>query len=95
VTIEVWRKRIDEIDRDLVALVNKRAELAVRVGEEKRRRGTGIQDPEREDEVLRRIRRLNGGPLSEGALDAIYREIMAGCTEVQSSDAAPRRGTQV
>lgn len=92
--IEEWRERIDEIDRELVALLNKRAALAVRVGEEKRRTGTGVYDPEREDEVLGRIRRLSGGPLRAHALDAIYRAIIAGCTEVQSDKSLPQTGCE-
>jgi len=94
VNIEEWRNRIDEIDRELVDLLNKRAELAVKVGEEKRRTETVVYDPEREEEILRRVARLNSGPLSDAALDSIYRQVFAGCTEVQSGDSSQETGDE-
>ena len=87
--LEDWRNRIDEIDGKLVELLNQRAGLAVRVGKEKRRLGATLQDPEREDAVLGRARSMNHGPLSGKAIDAIYRSIIRGCTEVQTGDTSP------
>ncbi len=72
------RKRIDELDHKLVALLNERASLVVAVGETKRETGTPIYAPHREQKVLRRVLEANRGPLSARTVEAIWREIMSG-----------------
>ncbi len=72
------RKRIDQLDRDLVDLLNQRAQVVVEVGEVKRQTGGPIYAPDREQRVLERIRNLNQGPLPNACLEAIYRELMSG-----------------
>lgn len=72
-----WRKRIDALDQDLVRLLNQRAEVARKIGENKRERGESIFVPHREQEVFRKIAGLNEGPMPDPALRAIYREIMS------------------
>lgn len=71
------RRGIDELDRRLVGLINRRLELAQRIGELKRGARTRIYVAEREAEVLRRVQAANRGPLKPAALQAIYREIMS------------------
>ena len=71
------RRGIDELDRRLVDLVNRRLKLAQRIGELKRGARTRIYVAEREAEVLRRAQDANRGPLKPAALQAIYREIMS------------------
>jgi len=72
------RRRIDAVDARLVALLNRRARLALEVGRLKARKGGSVYVPHRESEVLRRVASLNRGPLPGDALRAIYREIMSG-----------------
>ena len=72
------RDRIDEIDQRLVELLNERARIVVEVGEIKRDTASPIYAPERERQVLQRIRRHNDGPLPDACLDAIWREMMSG-----------------
>jgi len=72
------RRQIDAIDSELVALLNHRAEVVVRVGESKQKTGAAIYAPDREREVLQRVRSLNTGPLPEKTLAAIWRELMSG-----------------
>ena len=76
--LEVLRQRIDELDRQIVELLNRRAEIVVQVGRAKQADGTPIYAPDREQVVLRRIRELNRGPLPARTLQAIYRELMSG-----------------
>ena len=52
--IEQLRTRIDEIDRRIIGLLNRRAQMAMQVGEIKHREGAPIFAPEREEQVLRR-----------------------------------------
>jgi chorismate mutase len=84
--LEMWREKIDEVDEALVELLNTRAGIAVEIGKAKLEFGAEVQDPAREDEVLNRISSFNAGPLSDEAIRAIYRRIISGCVEVQSSD---------
>jgi len=72
------RAEIDQIDTELVALLNRRAEVVVRVGETKQKTGAAVYAPDREHEVLERIRSLNAGPLPNKTLTAIWREMMSG-----------------
>ncbi len=71
------RKKIDDLDKKLVELVNKRLALAAEIGKIKRKAGGEIYVPEREDAVIRKVCAHNEGPIKNEALRAIYREIMS------------------
>jgi chorismate mutase/prephenate dehydratase len=72
------RKQIDDLDAQIVALLNKRAEVVVEVGRHKRQSGGSIYAPEREQAVLKKLRELNRGPLPDRTLEAVWRELMSG-----------------
>jgi len=65
-----WRHEIDELDRQIVALLNQRAECVLNLAPLKRRRHIDILDRGREEEVLRKLRAANSGPLPTGKLVA-------------------------
>jgi len=77
------RRTIDGIDAELVRLLNERVWSAAKIGDEKRKGGSAVHDPVREDEVLARVKELNKGPLSDDAIARIYREIISVCLDVQ------------
>ncbi len=77
-TLDELRQQIDEVDRELVVLLNRRAEIVVEVGRLKNVDGTPIYAPDREKRVLEKIRAANKGPLPDKTLLAIYRELMSG-----------------
>jgi len=72
------RKQIDQLDEQIVNLLNRRAEVVVRVGQFKQNKGVSIYAPDREKRVLDRVKTLNRGPLPDKVLVAIYRELMSG-----------------
>lgn len=73
------RKRIDEIDRKIVDLLNERAQQVIEIGNIKKRDGTTpIYAPDREKQVLAQVRSYNKGPLPDSCLTAIWRELMSG-----------------
>lgn len=83
-TLDELRKRIDDIDLGLVAMLNERARVAVEIGQLKREAGTSsVYSPEREREVLERIVATNKGPLSDHALMAIWKEMMSGSLSLE------------
>ncbi len=71
------RNEIDRIDRQLLSLLNERADLVHEVGVVKKRDGLQIYAPEREDALLRKLVEMNEGRLPEKSIRAIYREIMS------------------
>ncbi len=77
------RKRIDEIDEQIIKLLKERVEVAKKIGEIKEKKGRVSFDLEREKEVLRRILALNKGVFPEDSLKVIYSEIIKTCRTIQ------------
>jgi chorismate mutase/prephenate dehydratase len=77
------RTQIDRIDRDLVGLMNERAEIARQIGHLKKSSGQETYDPSREEVVLERVAAANPGPLSAESLKAIYRELISGSRAIE------------
>jgi chorismate mutase/prephenate dehydratase len=78
VSLDDLRKRIDEIDRQLVELLNERARVVVEIGNVKSKTAGPIYAPDREKQVLEKITAANRGPLPDRTLLAIWREMMSG-----------------
>ena len=78
------RRRIDEIDRELLALLNRRAGVASQIGELKRAEGSPAFRPEREAAVIDGLKAVNGGPLPASSVAPIWREIMSACRALET-----------
>lgn len=77
-SLEDHRKKIDEIDTDMIRLLNERADIVHEIGMIKKENGLEIYAPEREEKLLRRlVAKGEGGRLPEESIRAIYREIMS------------------
>jgi prephenate dehydratase/chorismate mutase len=70
------RAEIDSIDTQLLGLLNRRAEIALRVGARKLDADAALCDPNREREVLTRLRGANAGPLDDHAVENIFGRII-------------------
>ncbi|MEN9727962.1 MAG: hypothetical protein RL434_2328 [Pseudomonadota bacterium] len=83
--LKAARAKIDAIDRELLRLINERANHAVEIGRIKRQGGaiTMLYRAEREAEVLRRVRDDNPGPLPAEHAVRIVREIMSACLALE------------
>lgn len=81
--IDHFRQQIDEFDRQIVELINRRAQAGCEIGKIKRREGAPVWVPARESAVYDRVLALNKGPLPDDCFRAIYREIMAGTITLQ------------
>jgi len=77
-SLEELRKKIDELDHQLVKLLNERARVVVEIGKLKTRTDKPVYSPDREKEVFARIAEANKGPLPDRCLVAIWRELMSG-----------------
>src|SRR5256885_13949718 len=84
-----WRKKIDELDRKLVELLNQRAAAAIEIGRLKRNTDLPIYEPEREREVIANAQRLNGGALVGRDLAQIYERIMDVMRSIQKQGIGP------
>jgi chorismate mutase/prephenate dehydratase len=78
------REQIDSLDRDLLALLNRRAAVALQVGEIKKKEGSVAFRPEREAQVIDGLKALNQGPLASDSVAPIWREIMSACRSLES-----------
>jgi chorismate mutase len=74
--ISDWRKKIDELDEQIVGLISARAEAAKAIGELKRKTDLPVYEPEREQAVFRHVRAVNPGPLDDGAMLHVYERII-------------------
>lgn len=81
--LEVLRREIDLIDSELVALLNRRAEVALRIARHKAQTGTSIYAPDRERQVLDRVLSASSGPLKPEHIRSIYREILSASRALQ------------
>jgi chorismate mutase-like protein len=74
--LEQCRDKIDGLNEKLVELLNERARCAIEVGRIKRKNGQPMYAPERETAVLNQLKELNQGPLSDEAIQRIFRQII-------------------
>ena len=74
--IDDLRRRIDEIDAELVRLLNTRAECALAIGQVKRVAGLDVYQPGREAEVLRHVQAINTGPLDDSAIRRLFERVI-------------------
>ncbi len=77
-SLEELRKRIDELDQQLVQLLNERARVVVEIGKLKSKTDKPVYAPDREKEVFAKLIEANKGPLPDRCLIAIWRELMSG-----------------
>jgi chorismate mutase/prephenate dehydratase len=78
------RTQIDAVDGELLALLNRRAGLALAVGELKKREGSVVFRPEREAQVIDGLKSRNPGPLENASVAPIWREIMSACRALET-----------
>ena len=83
------RDQIDAIDDQLLELFNRRAGCAVSVAEVKRNDSDDSKDtinffrPDREAQVIQRIKANNQGPLSDDEVGRLTREVMSACLALE------------
>ena len=89
--IEDWRKKIDELDRKIVALLSERARAAVEIGKLKRNTSMPIYEPDRERVVFENVQGENRGPLPGRDLVRIYERIIDVMRNIQKEEIVPHQ----
>jgi chorismate mutase/prephenate dehydratase len=86
------RRRIDVLDRRIVALLNERARLAREAGQAKAQAGRmAVRDLQREREILLRVSMANEGPMPQADLLALYRRLFIATRALEARDRARDR----
>jgi len=78
--LERLRQAIDRVDDRILEAINERAKLARAIGTLKV--GQAYR-PEREAQVLRRIKERNPGPLAAETMALLFREVMSACLALE------------
>ncbi|MCE5041028.1 bifunctional 3-deoxy-7-phosphoheptulonate synthase/chorismate mutase [Mammaliicoccus sciuri] len=84
--LENLRKRIEGINDEILALLQERGTLAKKIGEEKRKQGTQVYDPQREKEMLNHLIDNNQGPYNDNTIKQLFKEIFKASTDLQKSE---------
>ncbi len=70
-----FRRRLDEIDSDLVALFLERMAVSREIGEYKRENGLAVRDASREEQIIKKNRAAASSARDADALEALYKLI--------------------
>ncbi len=85
-----WRKKIDDLDRKLVDLLNERAQCAREIGRLKRGTNQPVYEPEREKIIHENVHRANKGPLTDRDLMMIYERLIDVMRKIQKEEFVPK-----
>jgi len=75
-SIDTIRQEIDSIDSELLRIFNRRAALALKIGEIKKGLGLPVYDPAREKRIFARMKEENPGPLDDGAIVRLFERVI-------------------
>jgi chorismate mutase/prephenate dehydratase len=88
-SLDEFRKKIDEIDNRIVELISERIRIAEEIGQDKKEKNRLVEDRERELRVLERVRNLaRDNKISPGDTARIYRQIIDASKKIQSVEVA-------
>ncbi len=82
--LDAIRQKIDELDNRIHDTLMERAELVLKVGEEKRKNNIQIVQPAREARMIRRLLSRHKGALPEMAVVRIWRELVGAVSLLQT-----------
>ena len=83
-----FRRQIDEVDGQILALLNSRARIAEQIGDIKRAANLPVVELSRETAVVENMVTRNTGPLIDFSVAEIYRAIMLEMRLIQELRAA-------
>lgn len=82
-SLDALREDIRKKDREIIRLLNDRSRISVQIGKAKKQAGLEVYDPAQESRVFDYLQKLNGGPLSDRQVTAIFREIISASRDLQ------------
>ena len=75
-SVNDYRARIGETDRELLAAINKRIELVRELHAFKKTEGIPLRDEAREEQLVVELQAANGGPLSSAGVAELFRHVL-------------------
>jgi chorismate mutase/prephenate dehydratase len=90
--IKPLRQKIEAVDRQILRLLNERAEIAMEVGKVKSEGNLDSYDPQREDEILGTLVLQNNGLFPKQAIFPVFREIISACRSLETEMAVAYLG---
>jgi len=82
--IEKLRKQVDEVDGQILKALSERSRICKAIGDVKKKQGLAVRDTSRENEVYQRIKEKSAKfALNPAQIEAVYREIVNMCSDVQ------------
>ena len=84
--LNALRTELDEVNKELLSLINKRGELVQQIGKIKSAQGIKKYDPVRERHMLDLISTENQGPFDTSTLHHLFKEIFKAGLELQEDD---------
>ncbi len=82
--VDDLRRQIDSLDNQIHDLLMDRAELVLKIGEEKRKSKVQVVQPDREAVMIRRLLARHKGPLPKEAVVRIWRELVGAVSLLQT-----------
>ena len=79
------RKKIDGIDKKILELINQRIEVVSEISRLKEKNKMGVFFPDREADILRRIKGLNKGPAENRDIEIIFGDVLSICRAIQTT----------
>lgn len=70
------RKQIDRIDEKILALLNRRAQISLKIRSAKQNSGVALYDSKREEEVVDNLCKKNSGPLYDEDVRDLFKHVM-------------------
>lgn len=74
--LKKYRRDIDKVDQGLVELLNKRAEIVIKIKKLKEKHNIPLYDAKREEDLLNNIVKYNKGPLYNDNIIQIFDSIL-------------------
>ncbi len=83
--LDELRLRIDQADREILALLNERAKFVLEVGRSKQKTGTAVYQPAREQMIVEGLEAANPGPFPDAGLGPVFREIISATRSLEDA----------
>ncbi len=84
--LKKYRNKIDSIDKKVLELLNQRANLAKEIADfKKSSKNTNIFRPDRESQIIKSLRSINNGPLTNNHIHNIFKEIISSCLSLETN----------
>jgi chorismate mutase len=88
--LEAYRQKIDSLDRQLVELIQQRAQVVAEIGNLKREAHLSITDSNREQQVIAKAQQLaKDGPMPKEAVGRIYQKLIEEMRNWEANLSAP------